>query len=235
MRFFDKWSSKHRVPGPEEVSPGGSDILRYDKPELRIGQQEDNHAPEREAVYKKMFGPIETVSHEVLTLSPHIDVYIHPPTERRGFTTLVTGGMSDRRMNAPPQVRWEARRTEILLYVSEVKEEYLGLLRYFAHFPFDLDTWLGHGHTIPNGQPAAPLFDHSELDSALLIHTIVRPDNTLPQELVIDGDPVSFLWLVPLTMAECDLKLREGISAVLDLFDRMKHPILLDERRRSYV
>ena len=40
---------------------------------------------------------------------------------------------------------------------------------------------------------------------------------------------------VLITSAECELKLREGTDAILDLFERFQHPFLLNEARRSYV
>ena len=43
----------------------------------------------REKVYEEFFGPPETVSHELLPLVPHIDVFVYPPGHaNRPFYTL---------------------------------------------------------------------------------------------------------------------------------------------------
>jgi hypothetical protein len=109
------------------------------------------------------------------------------------------------------------------------------MVRFFARFPFKYSTWLGHGHTVPNGDPPAPIFDNSELVAAFLSYTIVRPDNQLADKVVLDGDPVHFLWLVPITQAELDHKLNQGYHALLDVFDEANHPIVLDRQRASYL
>jgi len=73
------------------------------------------------------------------------------------------------------------------------------------------------------------------LDTVLLMPTIVTNDRRLPEELVLDGDRVEFLWVVPISAKECDLKLREGLDAIFNLFDRHRHPHVFDPKRPSYV
>jgi len=57
----------------------------------------------------------------------------------------------------------------------------------------------------------------------------------LQEELVLDGEGVNFLWIVPLTTPECNLKLAKGSSAILDLFQKNRHPHVFDPNRKSYV
>lgn len=56
-------------------------------------------------------------------------------------------------MNIPEDVADCYRRTELILYVRQTKEAHIRLLRFLAYFPRDQRTWIGHRHTIPNGQP----------------------------------------------------------------------------------
>jgi hypothetical protein len=63
----------------------------------------------------------------------------------------------------------------------------------------------------------------------------VDPDYRLHEELVLEGDPVSLLWVVPITTAETNLKLEHGTDALLGVFDEQQHPVVLDPRRQSYV
>jgi hypothetical protein len=143
--------------------------------------------------------------------------------------------MSDCAMHVPPEARKSPRRVELIFYCIESKPEYLEGLRWLASFPHAYQTWLGGGHTIPNGDPPAPMWGSRVLNSALFMPTIVKPDNTLPEKLSVGGDPVDFLWVVPLSQAECDLKLTKGYNSILDLFNRNRHPHIFNPDRKSYI
>ena len=219
------------------VTPGGSTVLRYGSQarEPAIGFSEVQETEAREAAYDRLFGYCETVSHEVVPLVPHIDVYAFLPNDQRKFCTLVTGGMSDCPMDLPRQVRGQvSRRVELVFYCDAPRQEYIETLRWLAHFPHDYKTWVGHGHTIPNGNPPEPFWGSEILDSMLLMPPIVNQDRTLPQELTVDGDPVDLLWVVPLSQKECDLKLAKGVNAIYDLFQKNRHPHVFDPGRKSY-
>jgi suppressor of fused protein SUFU len=73
------------------------------------------------------------------------------------------------------------------------------------------------------------------LDTLLFMPPIVMKDQTLPEELILGGEPVDFLWVVPLTTAECNLKLEKGLEAILDPFQQHRHPHVFDPNRKSYV
>jgi hypothetical protein len=73
------------------------------------------------------------------------------------------------------------------------------------------------------------------LDTTLLLPPLVQGDQTLPDELTLAGDPVHFLWVVPVTTAECELKLSNGLEAILNLFDRHRHPDVFGPNRSSYL
>jgi len=174
---------------------------------------------------------------EIAPLVPHVDVYLFKPGyEGRDFCTLVTGGMSDIPMNAPPDIGHEFRRAELVFYCDEPKSEYVQLLRRYAHLAHDLQSWFWEAHTIPNGDPPTPLFaDTPALDCVLLLNSIVRPDNDLRSHLILDGDPVSLLWFIPITSAECEFKLAQGVEALLDVFGQVQHPHVFTGNRRGYV
>jgi hypothetical protein len=228
---------------PDEQSPGGSVIHRYPnsewaKPEIGVlGESSDQFADDRARVYKSLFGDAQSIYHEVLPLIPHIDVHTYARSGAQGTVfALVTSGMSDLPMRIPAAAGQEApRRVELIFYCAEPKQEYLETLLWVARFPHDQKTWLGFGHTIPNGNPPAPFWGSDILDTLLLMPTIVQRDRALSQELVLAGDPVHFLWVVPLSTPECNLKLREGFDAILDLFGKHRHPHVFDPSRASYV
>jgi Suppressor of fused protein (SUFU) len=88
---------------------------------------------------------------------------------------------------------------------------------------------------MPNGNPAEPFWGSKELDTLLFMPPIVVKDQSLPFELQIEGHPVHFLWVVPLTTAECNYKLEKGFDAIIDLFQEDRHPHIFDPTRKSYV
>lgn len=236
------WFSRKKPAKPgQEKTEGGSTVYRYEGEEFsksKIGFTDEStfdFSKEREALYDRYFGKCDQVYHEVIPLIPHIDVYTYTPGHSgRDFYTLVTGGMSDLRMNVPPQAKG-MERAELIFYCSEPKQEYINLLRVLAHFPHDHKTWLGQGHTMPNGQPPAPIFGSRVLDTFFFMPTIVKPDSNVQNDLKLKGDPVSFLWLVPLSTAECDLKLKNGTGPLYDLFEANRHPHIFNPNRHSYV
>lgn len=53
--------------------------------------------------------------------------------------------------------------------------------------------------------------------------------------LQLDGEPVNLLWLNPITDAECQLKLKRGMDALVELMKRRDLPRVLDVHRRSLI
>jgi len=226
----------------KELTPGGSVVFRHGGNEFtktKVGFTDESTAEfgeAREKVYGQFFGGSPQAFHELLPFIPHIDVYTYGPSHsNRDFFTLVTSGMSDLEIAIPQDVRGVSRRVELIFYCSDPKEEYLETLRRLAHFPHDNKTWLGSGHTMPNGSPPVRLWGSTVLDSFLFMPTIVKPDATLSKQLVLGGQPVQFLWVVPLSTPELNLKLEKGFKAILDLFDEHRHPYVFNPARRSYV
>jgi hypothetical protein len=190
---------------------------------------------EREKIYHEFFGKKARVERENGPARPQVDVYtFEPGHNEREFFTMVTGGMSDLPMNLPKGALCR-RRAEIILYVDEPKGEYVQLLRWLAHNPHDLNRHYGPGTTMNNGNPPEPIFEGSRQDTFFFLPTFMEPDDTLADHLVLDGDAVGFLWLVPITSKECVHILRHGPEAFLDLMREHDHPMVLDERRKSHL
>jgi hypothetical protein len=219
-------------------TPDGTNIIRHSKIETHLGTTPDTtgFTEAREAAYERLYEKPVSVSHEVFPLVPHIDVYqFRPKMKDRSICRLVTGGMSDLPMSMPRGAGDAARRVELLFYCDEPRDEYIATLRWLAHFPHSAKTWVGSGHTVPNGDPPAPFWGSEILDTILFMPSILNKDARLSEQLKLDGDDVQFLWVVPLTTAECDFKLKRGVDALMELFDRNKHPLVFDPGRKSYV
>jgi hypothetical protein len=229
---MDSWFKKKKA-------PDGTNIVRHGTIETQLGVTKgtEGFAQAREAIYERLFGKPLNVFRELPPLIPHIDVYTFKRIQGdREIYSLVTSGMSDLEMTLPRGADKDApRRVELIFYCGEPREEYISVLRWVAHFPHDTKSWLGHGHTIPNGNPPEPLWGSKTLDTLFFLPPIVKKDQTLPSELILGGEPVHFLWLVPLTTAECDFKLANGFEAMLSLFQQNRHPHVFDSERKSYV
>ena len=236
MSIFDRFSKKE-----PETSAGGSVIHRYSNSEWAktqvgfTGEKAVEFGKLRDEVYKQRFGEAKQVFHEVVPLIPHIDVMEYSRAGKDGpVCTLVTSGMSDLAMNVPAKTE-APRRVELILYCREAKPEFADTMRWLAHFPHDQKTWIGAFHTIPNGNPPAPMWGSLILDTIFLLPPLVAKDVTLREDLILDGEGVDFLWVVPVTTAECNLKLEKGSDALLDLFQENRHPYVFDPNRKSYV
>ena len=172
----------------KKKAPDGSSIIRHDKVETRIGITEgtSGFAQTRESIYERLFGKALTVSHELQPLIPHIDVYTFQRSQGGKIVySLVTGGMSDLEMNLQRGAKDAPRRVELIFYCSEPRDEYIATLRWVAHFPHDSKSWLGHGHTLPIGNPPAPFWGSKELDTLLFMPPIVKkePDPAIRAEI----------------------------------------------------
>jgi hypothetical protein len=219
-------------------TPDGTTVLRHSQIETPVGITPDTtgFVEAREAAYERLYEKPDSVSHEVFPLVPHIDVYQFQATMKdRSLCLLVTGGMSDLPMTMPRGAEGAPRRVELLFYCDEPKDEYIATLRWLAHFPHSAKTWVGCGHTVPNGDPPAPFWGSDRLDTILFLAPILSQDAKLSEELTLNGDRVHFLWVAPITTAECDFKLKRGFGALMKLFDQNKHPLVFDPGRKSYV
>jgi hypothetical protein len=222
---------------PKEVSPGGSVIHRHEswqEPKLGFAERHAEFSKLRDEAYLTHFGEARQVFHEIIPIVPHIDVHEY---YREGWPpdvcTLVTSGMSDVPMKIPAGAE-VPRRVEIVFYCREPNKEYVNTMCWLAHLPSSLNTWLGAFHTIPNGNPPEPLWG-TAMNTLFLLPPLVKADTKMPEKLSLDGDPVELLWLVPLTQAECDLKLAKGSDAILDLFTEKRHSHIFNPNRASYV
>lgn len=224
-------------------SNGGSTILEYDQSktdEDMIGVQveiDEKLHDSREEIFDELFGECESVSHEIIPMLPHIDVFIYKPGyQGRDFYTLVSSGMSDMPMSLPKGISDKYERAEIVMYVNEPKDEYINLIRLFARYPHKYETYFANSHTIPNGQPAEPFFEQSVLDTVAFIPTILSPDDEFTELLFRKcGVNVQLMHLTPITTPECEFKLEHGLDELYGLFDDNNHSFLLDETRKSYI
>ena len=221
-----------------EVSKGGSEIFRH---EIVEPENKEIRPPapslfidEICAFFDKKFPNSETtVLHEVVSDLVHIDVHVLKPTDDRDFYVLYTTGMSDLPMNLPPQFKkYKAlRRAELFMYIpadTDVSERDFwayGLLKFLARFPHEYKTWLAQGHTIPN-YDYEPIVEGSELSCAILLEMFEGITTKCKKG-------IKFYYVAPISEAETQYKLENGVDALIDKFDEHNVPIVVDIFRKS--
>jgi Suppressor of fused protein (SUFU) len=231
---FRDWLKALNVPTPD-AGPPPFPARKPAKP-AKPADEDDPVIAAREQVYEGLFGDAWTVDRGDEEDGPAIDVYTFEPDDDRGrdFYTVVTGGMADERMRVPRKV--ECKRAELVMYVDKPTDVHVNLLRWLATLPHVQEgTWYGFGTTMNNGDPPQPIFDDSDLDCFLFLEPICSPDDSLGEQFDLDDDPVSLLWVVPITDAERHYIMDRDLSDFLKLLDQKGHSHILDEARRSYV
>lgn len=163
---------------------------------------------------RRVIPPAETGGVELLVLGPH---------HHRRWTVLVTCGMGAAPMNMPPELAGcKADRAEIMMYLpahwdpdsTDPKSAWpIGWLRLLAAMPRQQDTWLGWGHTIPNGRPFAP---GCGFTGVMLLTPGGVPETAAVCPLP-DGNEVNLYQAAPLYNEEMAYKLDHEAEGLLRL------------------
>lgn len=192
---------------------------------------------------ERHLGPVESVFHEMVSDTVHIDVHWVKPTRAFPFPRLVTSGMSDLPMSVPQDSGIPAHmelmitlpgdwRFETSAFEDERWYWPVRLLKVLARLPHKHATWLGWGHTIPNGDPAQPYADNVPFTGAILL-----PPVTVPEEFFVlpidEHKAIGFLAVYPLFTEEMDLKLQRGTDALLEGFERHAVSDIVNPKRRN--
>lgn len=212
-----------------EVSDDGTAIYRHEARnrdfELATGNEENIEAISNHI--ERHVGEIEMVFHELVSDLVHVDIHWVAPTDERPIHTLITSGMSDRPMVVPDDCE-DLRFAELMITLPpdwpisqeafEDESNYwpIRLMKMLARLPHEYETWLGVGHTVPNGDPAEPYSPDTDFSCALILPPVTLEDEF--HELEVDGEIINFYAIVPLYAEETDYKLKHGLDKLLDRF-----------------
>ena len=181
------------------------------------------------------------VYHEILSDLVHIDVHIVQANDERPFHTLITSGMSDKPMTAPED---ELRYAELAILLPadwpltqdafNDENHYWPIrwLKTLARLPHEYETWVGFGHTIPNGDPPEPLSEHTHLCGFILLPSVSLPEE-FAQMTRPDGHICNFFTIVPLYEDEMNFKIKEGAERLLALFGKQDITDIVDLQRAN--
>jgi hypothetical protein len=223
------------------VSLSGSAILRHGEPSPWRAARGAPCLEEISNHIEMCLGRIDSVFHELVSDTVHLDVHVVRPSPAFPYVRLVTSGMSDLPM-ATPEGAGVPRFAELLMTLpagwkldnASLRHEKwfwpIRLLKDLARLPHKHATWLGFGHSVPNGDPPEAFARGTKLCAAVVVPSISVPD--VFHELRIDDDKtITFYAVVPLFEEELNLKLRLGSDALLERFGKKRISDIIDLSR----
>ena len=217
----------------------GGNILRHKPRESDFAHPPHYavHCEEIEAHLAKHVGPMHSVFHEIISDLVHLDVLWLQATPERPYQMIVTSGMGDLPMTVPEGCE-EFRHAELFMVlppdwkIGEDDEQHYWPIRWLkqiGRLPHQYQTWIGHGHTIPNSDPPEPIADTK------FVGVMATANYPLPEEFfqlgTKDGATICFYQLIPLYAEEMDLKLEKGSEEIESRFGKQNIDFVLDPRR----
>ena len=229
-----------------ERSESGAPIYRHQARERDWTPPESScdHLEAIEGHLAKHIAPVENVFHEIVSDIVHLDVLMIPPAVDRPFHVLVTSGMSDLPMTVPEGLE-EWRRAELMIALPadwpleqkrmEDERAYWPIrwLKMLGRLPHEYRTWLGYGHSVPNGDPAEPI-PGTKFTGVMLGFAEWLPPEFTRLELGPD-DCINFYQVVPLYPEEMAFKLAKSAEALDELFQERGVGFVLDVNRPNAV
>ena len=255
MGFLDKFKKKKAAPPQEgksapeteEYSPGGSAIYRYQTPEDQGFRPPEDVCVSTEAIEKHMEGIFPGwqgfVYHEIVSDLVHIDVHVLRSPEG-DCQLLYTTGMSDLPMNLPEEIadREDLKYAELYMLLpgdwnvgeaGQASQDMpyesfwpIQMMKFLARFPHEYQTWLGWGHTIPNGPEYTPICEGVGFGGAVLTQLSLVPELTTES-----GKEIQMLMLIPAYKEEIEYKLKYGMEGLDRRFAEGSLPLVLDIHR----
>lgn len=188
--------------------------------------------------FERVAGPVESVFHEIVSPEVHLDVHVIPPTPEHEHWTLFTTGCAERPMNVPPEVGPAYQFAELFCLLpktwdvqalanapalgdepQDLERWYFPIrwLKGFARLPHEYDTWIGAGHTMPNGDPPEPFAPGVGFNGVALLDPYPFDDDFAVLDL--GSRQINFYLLVPLYPEEMDFKLKHGMRKLLETLE----------------
>lgn len=229
-----------------EYSESGSPIYRYEKVERQWQPPiyGDESLEKIEQHISKYIGEPKYVLHEIVSDIVHIDVHYIEPSDKRNYHTFVTTGMSLIPMNVPEGVENadNYRYSELMICLppswpvsNEAFKDHnnywpIKWLKMLARFPYEYNTWLWWGHTMPNGDPAQQIAENNKFSGVIILPPI-RVDSEFTSLEINKNKTIYFFSVVPLYEEEMNYKLKYGADALTEKFDKNGITELIDINR----
>jgi len=192
-------------------------------------------------------GKIESTLDAIENDHVHILIYWVKPAEDRPFHTIITSGMSDKPMLVPKGLE-EHQYAELCLLLPkewpvetlvhhddnnfENEHHYWPMrwLKMIAGFPHKNETWIGNGHTIPNGEDADNFADNTRLGCILLLPSFSLGGDFFTLKRAEDKT-IRFYCMYPIYREEMNFKLEKGSDALVEKFEKNNIRDIVDIKR----
>lgn len=153
---------------------------------------------------------------------PLICVSERPATSDRDYTVVSTVGMCGQRMPTLDRYMAESAsyaRVELAMATTLPADRAAHVFRWLGVFPWRAVTWFGPGHSVKwfQGEDGSGL-SHSYAAALLITDPTVLPGPAAPDTsgLEFHGDPVRWLWVVPITRPEHVFAKEHDAATLLD-------------------
>jgi hypothetical protein len=190
------------------------------------------------------FGKFNDVFHEIVSPDIHVDICKIEPTRKRPYYTLVTMGMGAHKMNVPEKfASLGIDRAELVITLPpdwNLSQEAMSdennywplrWLKVMARLPIEHETWLGWGHTVPNGEPLA---ENTLLSDILVTMPYGFGEKSLTCKLP-NKELVRFYQLVPLYENERNFKIENGSEELESAFPEDFDMVVDINRKNLFV
>jgi hypothetical protein len=163
---------------------------------------------------------------------PLVGISERPGVQHRPYTVLSTVGMSCQRMPVVEQVLDDPRdyaRVELALATTLPSAQAARVFLWLATYPWRAVTWFGPGHSVRwyHEQSTFPL--GGGFEGVLLLDapgSLLGPEPPDLSGFAFGGDPVRWLWVVPITERDRQLAKERGSASLINR---------LAAQRRSWV
>jgi len=153
---------------------------------------------------------------------PIVGVSERPPTGRRSYTVLTTVGMSCQRMPVVEQTGQGASakaRVELAVATTLPSNQAARIFLWLAQLPWREVNWIGAGQTIRwYHEPSTFPLGHGN-EAVLFLDNpgmLLGPDVPDLSGFAVAGEPVRWLWLIPITNRERLLAQSRGSSSLVN-------------------
>jgi Suppressor of fused protein (SUFU) len=151
---------------------------------------------------------------------PQVGVTERPPAPGRRYTVLSTVGMSSQRMPVVEQMLDDPSgyaRIELAMATTLPSAQAARVFLWLATYPWHAVTWFGPGHSIRwYHEPST--FPLGGGEAVLLLDSPGSLPGPQPPDLsgfAFGGDPVRWLWIVPISERERQLAKERGSASLL--------------------
>lgn len=195
---------------------------------------------------ERHIGKVTMVFHEIVSDLVHVDVHHVPPDKGREFHTLITTGMSGKPMPVPAGAEafqfaelvmclppeWKLTRED---FADESNFWPIRLMKVLARLPHEYDTWIGPGHSIPNGGEKPESYSKNTRFCCALIVPAFRFGNEFLRLSTPDERVINFYSIWPILRDETEFKLKHGYDKLMNRLFAHDVTDVIDPNRRSSI